>query len=107
MNLLAESFAGNIDAANRWKFLVAPFREAAIQDRDILVTEFGEGRRGECCPTFAFVVNDDGNPPVRNQFGDAKFYLASGQRSRVGNLAKVKLSSLADIEYGMRGFGSH
>jgi hypothetical protein len=58
----------------------------------------------ERCPTFAFVVHDDGNPTVRHQLGNVKFDLAPRQRSRVANLAKIELAPLTNIEYGVQRF---
>src|SRR5215510_10713414 len=107
MNLFSKGFARHIDSADGRKSLFSPPGQSAIQDRDILITEFSKQMGGKRCPAFAFVVNDDGNPPVRYQRGDTKFYLASRQRSGIGNLTKVKLTPLANIEYGMRSLGSH
>src|SRR6266540_7455350 len=97
MNLLAEGFAGYIDAADRRKSLLLPFRQSALQDGYILVIEFGEAFGSERCPASAFVVHDDWNPPVRHQFGNAKFDLAPRQRGRVANLTHVELAALTNI----------
>src|SRR5262245_43575630 len=107
MNPLPEGLTGDVDAAHCRKFLLCPAQQSAVQDRDIFVTEFSEALRRERCPTFTFVVNDNGNPPVRHQFGDAKFDLAPRQRDRVSNLTSVELASLPDVEHGVQSFRSH
>ena len=73
----------------------------------MLVTKSSERMGRELCSTFAFIVHDDGNLPVRHQFGDAKFDLAPRQRGRVSNLTSIELASLTDVEDGVRSFRSH
>jgi hypothetical protein len=107
VNLFTEGFAGDIDTTDRRKSFLSPFRQSAIQDRNILVTEFPERMGCKRSSTFAFVVHDDGNPPVRHQFGDAKFDLAPRQRGRVSNLTSIELAPLTDVEYGVQSFRSH
>src|SRR5258707_14897278 len=107
MNLFTKSLARNVDTANRRQVLPLPRRQSAIKDRDILVAEFSERMGSERCPTFTFVVHNNRNPPVRHQFGNAKFDLAPRQRSRVGNLTSIELAALTNIEYGVQRFRSH